>query len=242
MTTSDRPAGASTIKEPRMAKAILLGAMIVGLGFAFLFRFYPELDLTVSRFLYLPDRHFIGNSSPAFSAARTFFNILFYGVCTLTVIGCVMTHSTGRPWLKISSDKWIYLAVCILTGPLIITNLGFKDHWGRARPHSVVEFGGDKSFSPPLIETQQCDKNCSFVSGEASSIYIICFAAAFLFPSFAGIWVVTGVILGSAAGFVRMAQGAHFLSDVIFAGVLMALTAAALQLVFASLTGNSELK
>jgi lipid A 4'-phosphatase len=242
MTTSDRPVGASAIAVPKMVKAMLLGAMIVGLGSAFLFRFYPELDLTVSRLLYLPDHHFVGSSSPAFSTARMLFNILFYGVCTLTVIGCVMTHSTGRPWLKISSDKWIYLAVCILAGPLIIANLGFKDHWGRARPHSVVEFGGEKSFSPPLMETQQCDKNCSFVSGEASSIYIICFAAAFLFPSFAGSWVVTGVLLGSAAGFVRMARGAHFLSDVIFAGVLMALTAAAVQLVFTVLTGNSEPK
>jgi lipid A 4'-phosphatase len=240
MTTSDRPVGASTISEPKMVKAIILGAMIVGLGFAFLFRSYPELDLTVSRVLYLPDHHFIGSPSPAFSGARMLFNVLFYGVCVLAVVGCAMTHSTGRPWLKISSGKWLYLAVCILAGPLVITNLGFKDHWGRARPHSVVEFGGNKSFSPPLIESQQCEKNCSFVSGEASAIYIVCFAAAFLFPSFSGSWVLTGVVLGSAAGFVRMAQGAHFLSDVIFAGVLMALTAAAVQLVFATLTGNSE--
>ncbi len=223
-----------------MAKAILFGALIVGLGFALLFHFDPELDLTVSSFLYRPGHDFIGRSSAAFSTTRLLFNILFYAVCALTLIACVMTRSASRQWLNISADKWLYLAACILAGPLIITNLGFKDHWGRARPHSIVEFGGNKSFSPPLTKSQQCEKHCSFVSGEASSIYIICFAAAFIFPSFAGTWMLTGMVLGSAAGFVRMAQGAHFLSDVVFAGVLMALTAAALQLLFSALIGNSK--
>jgi hypothetical protein len=36
--------------------------------------------------------------------------------------------------------------------------------------------------------------------------------------------VVAGTLCGLAAGLVRMAQGGHFLSDVIFAGVLMVLT------------------
>lgn len=234
--------GTSTIAKPKMAKAILCGASIVGLGAALLFYSAPELDLTVSRFLYLPDHDFIGRTSTIFSTARLLFNILFYGVCTLVLIGCVMTRLAGHEWLKLPSHKWLYLAVCILAGPLIITNLGFKDHWGRARPHSVVEFGGTKLFSPPLTKSQQCEKHCSFVSGEASSIYIICFAAAFIFPSFAGTWILTGVVLGSAAGFVRMAQGAHFLSDVIFAGVLMALTAASLQLLFSELIGNRDPK
>jgi lipid A 4'-phosphatase len=34
-----------------------------------------------------------------------------------------------------------------------------------------------------------------------------------------------GTLCGFAAGLVRISQGAHFLSDVIFAGVFMALTA-----------------
>jgi lipid A 4'-phosphatase len=37
--------------------------------------------------------------------------------------------------------------------------------------------------------------------------------------------VAVGTVVGAAAGFVRIAQGGHFLSDVVFAGLLMALTA-----------------
>jgi lipid A 4'-phosphatase len=44
--------------------------------------------------------------------------------------------------------------------------------------------------------------------------------------------IVLGLILGSATGFVRMAQGAEFFSDVVFAGVLMALTVSIIQLAF----------
>ena len=36
--------------------------------------------------------------------------------------------------------------------------------------------------------------------------------------------VATGTVMGLAAGAVRMAQGGHFFSDVIFAGVAMALS------------------
>jgi lipid A 4'-phosphatase len=240
-TTSGGNVATSAVSERKTAKAMLLGAIIVGLGSALAFRIYPDLDLSVAKRLYISDGHFIGYSSSPFSAARLAFNILFFGACALAVIGCVITGSIIHSWITVPFDKWLYLVVCILVGPLTVANLGFKDHWGRARPQSVVEFGGDKSFSPPLIESQQCQKNCSFVSGEASSIYVVCFAAAFLFPSLAGLWILSGIVLGSAAGFVRMAEGGHFLSDVIFAGVLMALTAAIVQILFSVLrSGRSS--
>jgi lipid A 4'-phosphatase len=237
-TTSGSVGAASAVAEVRTAKAMLLGAIMAGLASALAFHLDPKLDLAISRLFYVSDHHFIGSSSAVFSDARLLFNILFYAVCAFTVIGVVVSHSLGRGWLKISLSKWLYLAVCILVGPLTITNLGFKDHWGRARPLSIVEFGGAKSFSPPLMESRQCQKNCSFVSGEASSIYIACFAAAFVFPSMSEFWILSGIVLGSAAGFVRMVQGAHFFSDVIFAGVLMALVAATLKLLFSELTGE----
>jgi lipid A 4'-phosphatase len=44
--------------------------------------------------------------------------------------------------------------------------------------------------------------------------------------------IALSVVLGSLAGLTRIAQGGHFLSDVVFAGVFMALTTACLQLLF----------
>jgi lipid A 4'-phosphatase len=56
-------------------------------------------------------------------------------------------------------------------------------------------------------------------------------------------WTVTllaaGTVCGFAAGLVRIAQGAHFLSDVIFAGIFMAMTAG---LAYRALFGRSHLE
>jgi len=238
-TAAPFAAAAPVDLQRRTARTLLLGALAVGITCALLFFIYPNLDLAVSQRLFA-DHQFIGRDSLPFSAARLLFNVLFYGACTVGLIGCVVTLSSGRKWLNVSSNKWLFLAVCVLVGPLTVANLGFKDHWGRARPQAVVEFGGDKLFSPPLIKSDQCPRNCSFVSGEASSIYVIGFVAAFLFPAAAGAWVWSGVMLGSLCGFVRMAAGGHFLSDVIFAGVLMAITVALMQLLFSAISGKSE--
>ena len=89
------------------------------------------------------------------------------------------------------------------------------------------------TFTAPVFPpSNQCDYNCTFVSGEASSIYVIFFAAAFLLRRHARRMIALGVVFGSLAGLTRIAQGGHFLSDVVFAGVFMALTAACLQLLF----------
>jgi len=124
-------------------------------------------------------------------------------------------------------------------GPGILANVVLKDHWGRARPKQVVEFGGAKTFSPPLIPTDQCANNCSFVSGEAAAIFMPFYAAGLVVPQWSATLLAAGTVCGFAAGLVRIAQGAHFLSDVIFAGVFMAMTAV---LAHRAVFGHTHLK
>ena len=50
------------------------------------------------------------------------------------------------------------------------------------------------------------------------------YAGAALVPQWSVALVVAGTLGGLATGLMRMSQGAHFLSDVVFAGVFMALT------------------
>ncbi len=219
-----------------MAQAMVLGSLAAGLAAAMFFFLFPGIDLEIGRHFYLGDRQFVGDSSAALRALRHAFNVLFYGTCALTAVGLIITRNDRCAWLKLTRQKWLYLALCLLVGPLVVTNLGLKDHWGRARPRDVIEFGGDKAFTSPLRPSLQCEYNCSFVSGEASSVYIVFFAAAFLFSANALFLILLGIALGSVAGLVRMIEGAHFFSDVVFAGVLMALTAAAIQMLFDELT------
>jgi lipid A 4'-phosphatase len=217
------------------AGRMLKGAVTVGGIALVVFLLVPGLDLAVARLFYVGNRQFIGSGGHFFPFLRTTFNVFFYSTCVLTVAGLVMAARKSQPWLDLSLRKWLFLALCLITGPLIVANLGLKDHWGRARPRDVIEFDGKKAFTPPFPPSTQCDYNCSFVSGEASSIFIVLFAAAFLFKSYSRNFVALGIVLGGLSGLTRMAQGGHFLSDVIFAGVFMAVTAASLQILFDAL-------
>jgi lipid A 4'-phosphatase len=214
------------------ALGLLRTALVIGILAFLFFRVFPDLDLKLTRFFYSGDGQFIGNHMRLFAVSRQLFNILFYAICGMTAVGLVVAGWTARAWLGLGLSKWVFLALCLLIGPLVVTNIGLKYHWGRARPRDVIEFGGTKAFTPPFPAAEQCDYNCSFVSGEASSIYIVFFAGGFLFRSNARNIITVGIVLGSIAGITRIAQGAHFLSDVVFAGVFMALTAGAVQLLF----------
>ena len=180
----------------------------------------------------------IGSRIELVSLIRFAFNVFFYLTCTITVVGLIMTARKNKPWLELTLGKWLFIALCLITGPLVVANICFKDHWGRARPRDVIEFAGSKAFTAPFPPSGQCDYNCSFVSGEASSIFIVLFAAALLSQYRSRDFVALGIVLGGLAGLMRMAQGGHFLSDVIFAGVLMAITAAGIRILFETLAAE----
>lgn len=106
-----------------------------------------------------------------------------------------------------------YLLLTLILGPGLVVNSVFKSHWGRARPTDVMEFGGAKSFSSPLLISDQCDRNCSFVCGHASLGFALC---AFGFLTRKRWWFVTAVGVGGVLGVARIVQGKHFFSDVVF--------------------------
>ena len=67
-----------------------------------------------------------------------------------------------------------------------------------------------------------CEINCSFVSGEASSAYAMLAPAVALPPPWRAPAIGAALFYGTMIGLVRMARGGHFLTDVIFAGILTA--------------------
>lgn len=202
----------------------LLAVAAVGCTAAVLFLNAPDLDIVVTQAFYSPAGGFIGQHLGWVKTLRTTF-IVFYFVCVaLAILGIVMTRRDSRQWLGWSLPRWGFVAICLVVGPGLVANVILKDNWGRARPKHIVEFNGTKTFTPPLVPVRECRRNCSFVSGEAASIFLPFYAVAAIVPQSAVLLAATGTVLGLAAGFVRIAQGAHFLSDVIFSGVFMALT------------------
>jgi lipid A 4'-phosphatase len=132
----------------------------------------------------------------------------------------------------------LFLLLAGIAGPILTANTLLKDHWGRARPREVAEFGGSATFTRAWQMTDQCERNCSFVSGDASLGF-------FLHTPFYGVparlrrrvFIAGFVGGGTALGGLRILMGAHFLSDVLWAGALMLLTSA---LVHAAMYGPAQ--
>lgn len=222
------------------AALLFWGAVVVGVVAGFAFYAFPSLDLSTSALFYRGHGVFAGKGGGVFNIPpttmadliRLILYVSFIGVCVVNVVGLAISLIWKRKVLGFAAPKWLFLATCLIVGPGLVGNVILKDHWGRARPVHIVEFGGTKSFSPALVPSDQCEKNCSFVAGEASMMYATFFAAAFLLPAFGRGLILAGTVMGLFSGIIRMSQGAHFLSDVIFAGVTMALTVAGVYVIF----------
>src|ERR1700758_2048800 len=85
----------------------------------------------------------------------------------------------------------------------------------------VLQFGGDYRFEPWWDPRGDCPNNCSFVAGEPSGAFWTLAPAALAPPPLQAVAYGAALVFGVALGAFRMAAGAHFFSDVVFAGVLM---------------------
>ncbi len=199
------------------------------------FFYAPFIDLWASARFYEQHRGFI-ISNPSSASALPFLPWLAKGFVTgcflVFAINAVRQYFLGRSVPLVASNRVIvFLLFALAIGPGMIVNGVLKEYWGRARPYQVSEFGGNRRFTAAFVVSDQCPSNCSFVSGDASLGY---FGLAFFFVTrrrkafIAG----AGILAGSLFGLVRMAQGAHFLSDVIFSGVFTFLAAWLLYFLF----------
>lgn len=201
-------------------------AALVGGAAAALFLLRPDLDLEIARLFVTADGQFVGQRGNVFPVLRETFKAIYVIACVVALAGLVAAARRPTDRSSILRLVAVYLVLCLSAGPGLIANLLLKDQSGRARPSQTTEFGGSKQFTPALVPARECERNCSFVSGEASSMFAIFYGVALIIPQWSSLLIAAGTVAGIAAGMVRMAQGAHFLSDVIFAGVFMALTVA----------------
>ncbi len=179
-----------------------------------LFTLFPRLDLQVSAWLHDPRTGFRWAQEPlvllsyeVFKAHRIGWIVLALAA-SLVAMHFMPTAQTGR------RRAVAFLLALILLGPVLAVNAGFKNHWGRARPVRVMQFGGTSAYSPPLWPALECRANCSFVSGHAAAAFVL---TGLYWITRRRRWLAAGLALGSAVGLGRMLQGGHFLSDVVFA-------------------------
>ncbi|MCE2993904.1 MAG: phosphatase PAP2 family protein [Alphaproteobacteria bacterium] len=207
---------------------------------AAVFYLYPNLDIDVSAHFYSPESGF-------FLKDKFWVLAIYNGVKLITILFVVIAAALLlKTFLKTKSLKpryyrnIIFVTLVCLIGPGFIVHNIFKDHFGRPRPHQVEQFGGVAHFQKPFMISSECSQNCSFPSGHAS--------VGFMFISLAMLYkgykrkaiTALSIFLGLGIGFIRIVQGGHFLSDVMFAGVVVFLTAYILEMMFKQVYMHKE--
>ena len=216
-------------KDKFTSFAVIISSILI-LAAAYVFLSNAWIDLAVSRYFYSPQTGFLFNQYYLIYLIRSAI-IWAYGIWYMTIVASIIicyrkTEQVGFRFLKLEFHQWVYLAISSFLGPFLVANAILKNNWGRARPRQVTEFGGTMEFSPALILSDQCKTNCSFVSGEPSSMFMVFISLAFIIPGKRAIFSILAVITGSASGIMRIGQGGHFLSDVIFSALFMLFIAA----------------
>lgn len=180
----------------------------------------PSLDIYISGLFW--------RGSPQFLLQRfDFFSILFRDILLPLILIYILVLPLFSGYLKIDKLYFgykfsfmefigIWLSQILAIG--IIVNYILKGLWGRARPEDVMQYGGSKIFTPWFSTSDACISNCSFVSGDAAvgfsfiALYFVTKNTKFIYLS---------ILMGCSMGLIRILAGAHFLSDIVFSGLVL---------------------
>jgi lipid A 4'-phosphatase len=177
---------------------------------------FPEIDLIVSAWFFDADKGFYLQNHDAivflYKGVPMLSKFFQYALVAAFVLGIGPQLGVGLLTKRYAS---LYLLLVFVISPGLVVNKLVKDHSGRARPEHVRQFGGSKQFTPALTISDQCETNCSFVSGHASVGFFLC-ALVFVDTLRRRRWMTIGIVAGSVFGIARIMQGRHYFFDVVF--------------------------
>lgn len=211
---------------PRMQKGLaaefliplaVAAAITVALGAA-------GADLAVASYFYVPGAGWPQGHDEPWDFLYRYGNIP--GLVLAAVAGAVFVLSFFVERLRRDRTAALFIVAFLALGPGLIVNTVFKDHWGRPRPADIVQFGGTELYRHAW-EPGQPGQGRSFPSGHAAIGFFL-MAPFFVLrrrtPGWALKALAAGVLYGGLMGLGRMIQGGHFLTDIIWSGVLVYLT------------------
>jgi lipid A 4'-phosphatase len=203
--------------------AVIFVSMIV------LFILAPSIDIAVSgAFFRADDGFYLANNE-----FLTTFRFAMWRLMLVFLCVSMMLMLIGLLWRRdifgIRTQLWVMITALFILGPGVLVNLVLKSVSGRARPADVTLFGGDANFTPAWLFSDQCVSNCSFVSGEGSGAAALVISGVLVLlelrSRLGDFWLRIGttalVLLGVMAAAQRVATGRHFLSDTVFAILLI---------------------
>jgi lipid A 4'-phosphatase len=222
-------------------RAIVLDWMIpIVLLVALTIPFYrTDLDMRLAHHFYVP-----GHGFPV-GGETLWLWLKHYGVIPPIALACgalgVFLASFRQPRLRPRRRDALFLVLVMALGPGLVVNNVFKENWGRPRPRDMVEFGGKRDYVPPLVMSPR-EYGASFMSGHAATAFYL--LTPFLLlrrrsPWKAAAMFALGILYGTLMGYALIAQGAHFLSDIVWALGVVYLTGLALFYLMRLQRGNA---
>jgi membrane-associated PAP2 superfamily phosphatase len=188
----------------------------------------PGIDLAFSRLFYEPSKGFIGRQSAPVEFVRDLGLVIEWALAVGVSLSILTKVLSPQSRLFVRPRSIVFVLATFALGPGLIVNGVLKTYWGRARPREILEFGGGSTFSPAWLASDQCAGNCSFVSGEAASAFFLVTVVFLVDRNWRPAAALLAIAIAGMISLARIAGGAHFLSDVLIAWVLMLLVIAAL--------------
>lgn len=193
-------------------------SLFIILLLALLVVIYPDIDLAVSHLFFDEQSKTFPLDGPFLNGFSDGLQLFFRYLSWLLLLMLILSLIPYIRKILPDSRKLLFIVLVIIIGPGLVVNSLFKNNFGRARPAQIEEFGGTKHFSPAFVISDQCDKNCSFVCGDAAGGFSF-LALALLASRRRKIYISMALGAGITFGLMRIVQGAHFLSDVIYSGI-----------------------
>ncbi len=183
---------------------------------------FPQIDLEFTKLFYV--------QGEGFAFGKTFLEDILYNsvkyvlifVNVIAIILWLYNRFNNKNILNFTGKKLLFTVLVLAIGSGLIVNALLKDHWGRPRPTQTTNFGGEMSFTPAFIPSSQ--DGYSFSCGHASAAFAL-IAFAMLAQRRKALWISMAVGYGFVVGLARIAEGGHFLSDVIVSFFIILITA-----------------
>lgn len=189
-------------------------SIIITAFFSLFLNWFSDLDISFSRLFFENNEGFIYKNN--FLVYNIY--LLLPLVTKLFVVSCfgyfVYIIFKFKNLKIIICSGALFLLISSSLGPGLVVNYALKEHFGRARPSQIEEFGGSKEFRKAFQLSDQCGHNCSFSSGHAAMGYFFTSIAYIANLRYFNRIYLTGLIFGSLVGLSRVMMGGHFLSDV----------------------------
>jgi len=198
----------------------LIVALAVAALTGLVFGLFPQLDIALSEPFFDPvKKKFALRFLPWLGFLRDAAMWVVMLLIAPAIVALIVKFIWPRRPLIMSGRAIVFLIASLALAPGVLVNVILKEHWGRVRPIDLAQFEGVDRFTAWWDPRGHCPANCSFVAGEGSGAFWTMAPAALAPPAWRPLAYAGAVAFGLAVGGLRIVFGAHFPSDVLFAGV-----------------------